>query len=71
MSTTYRKPPEHLIALPGDPRAGVTLTGLVLTGHETQIGSYRAAFLEPPRILRGQHEGVSEVSALLLLLALA
>jgi hypothetical protein len=57
VSTTYQKPPEHLIALPGDPLAGVTLTGLVLAGHETQIGSYRAAFLKPPRILQSQHEG--------------
>ncbi|MFL5663278.1 MAG: hypothetical protein ACJ8BW_18335 [Ktedonobacteraceae bacterium] len=37
MSIAYQKPPEHLVALPGDPLARVTLPGLVLARGKPDI----------------------------------
>lgn len=37
MSIAYQKPPEHLVALPGDPLARVTLPGLVLARDKPDI----------------------------------
>ena len=56
VGATYQKPPEHLIALPGDPFAGVTLAGLVLGRDKPQIRSYSPALFEPLRVLQGQHK---------------
>lgn len=57
MSIAYQKPPEHLVALPGDPLARVTLPGLVLARDKPQTCSHRTAFLEAIGILQGKHKG--------------
>jgi hypothetical protein len=57
VGATYQKAPCHLIALPGDPLARITLARLVLARNETKIGSHAAALFEPPWILQGQDKG--------------
>src|SRR3712207_2993944 len=57
VGTSDQKSPYHLVALSGDAPLRITISRLILGRHEPQIRAYRAALLEPVRVLQGQHEG--------------
>src|SRR5215204_4238302 len=57
VSASHQEPPQELVAVPGDAPLGIATSRLVLTRHESRIGSHRPTVRKARGVLNYQHEG--------------